>query len=416
MRRQLLKRTREAHKQGFSRGELLPSDLREALLDESARKWEVGLEEIVYTGSQESLSVNLSGVWYRFPKDEPQPVTGLQAKKLLKQTCFRRYSTYERLKNAFKRGQSVPVYIRRDSGLGDVLMLIPALRKMKETFPNIDIVLSTAEGFFPLLEDLPCISKLHDKEKFSTLEWDSFYSITNLNMAVERMTPHNRLMHRIDQFGMLLGVEVSDHSIEIPLRPEWEVDAEDFLRREGWNDEPLVVIQLKGAVESRTPTLEWWKPIVEILTGRGDKVVFVGHESEGWDGPGIIRADGIGLNLGVVAALLKRSLLIGPDSGMAHLSCSVGGRVIALMSTVPAQLRYSYCSNILAIQPLVKCYPCYSGGCAKKECFRAITANHLLEAIEYMESEGDIGCLIAQDTVPWRTLKIEAFPPQTPIS
>jgi ADP-heptose:LPS heptosyltransferase len=236
------------------------------------------LEEVVYTGRQDSLSVNLNGVWYRFPRGVPQPVSGLHAKKLLKSSDFRRFSTFEKLQEAYDKGQSVPIYVRRDSGLGDVLMLTPALREMKRKFSNIELVLSTSKGFTPLLEDLPYIDKLLDKEQSDELEWNSFYSICNLNMAVERMSPNNRLMHRVDQFALLLGVTLDDKATEVSLRDSDEEEAEGFLKQQGWQGEPLVTIQLRGAVNSRTPPSGWWQPLIDKLVARWKRIVFVGHE------------------------------------------------------------------------------------------------------------------------------------------
>ncbi|MHC4179243.1 MAG: glycosyltransferase family 9 protein [Planctomycetota bacterium] len=139
---------------------------------------------------------------------------------------------------------------------------------------------------------------------------------------------------------------------------------------------PLVVLHVGAGTAAKAWPVEHWRELLgRIIVGHGVRVVLVGGRQdriiaeEILDGrvwPGV--ADWTG-RLGVVelAALLEQAdVLVGVDSGPAHLAAAVGTPVVVMFSGTNSPLQWQPCGEqVTVIRHEVGCQPCHRERCPR---------------------------------------------------
>jgi len=159
----------------------------------------------------------------------------------------------------------------------------------------------------------------------------------------------------------------------------------------------FVVLHIAAGTAAKQWPVEHWRELIgRIAVERGLHVVLVGGPNDrvladlilaGQPWPGVTNWTG---ELGVVelAALLEEAaLLVGADSGPAHLAAAVGAPVIALFSGTnnPAQWRPQG-NRVAVLRHPVGCSPCHRERCPRKDhpCMRQIRPETVMRKIEAM--------------------------------
>lgn len=364
-------------------------------------KWWLGMEEVVYSGSGDSTTLNMQGEWVKFEKDVPVKVHGLQAQRLLRTGNFRRITPAERLIFSIKTGAE-KLLILRGGGMGDILMLTPTLRKLKKLYPDLSIDLMTNASHQCFFEENPSIHKVlvayTTVDEFDQQDWSSWDVFMNINMYVERSEKYPTT-HRIDLFAESLGVslEPDERDVELHLPKRYEALADQKLKElKVDRKKPLAILQVRGMAQTRTLPLHTNQAIANLMVKKGYQVMLVDHEAKGWQAPGIIDATGKLGDVGVLGAVLKRSAVtIGPDSGVAHLAAALGVKAVICTTTVPAHLRYTYYKNVLVIEPThLPCYPCGEGSCPALSCTKSHKPEQIVEAaLSIIRRKRDFACI-----------------------
>jgi ADP-heptose:LPS heptosyltransferase len=315
------------------------------------------------------------------------------------------------------------------TGIGDTLMGIPALRALRESFPDswIDLlvhskkkelllgnphpnrILGYRDNFlyrgllflktfsfaydsvlvFHANDDLWKILKVvrygecYNRQKYKDLErrvipLESFprHSIQKRMALVERVGGHGSTDFRYE-------ISVPESSVR------W---AKEKLREEGvGKGVPLVGMQLGSVDLFKCWPVESFVELSRILTAKfGARIYLNATQAEGhllrrfkdlWQGEGILTAPGIGLSQS--AALMQAcSLFISPDTGPMHMAIGLGVPLIALFCPTAVEdtgpLDYS---KALVIWKEITCAPCLGRKCPENFCLRQISVGEVaLEA------------------------------------
>ena len=170
---------------------------------------------------------------------------------------------------------------------------------------------------------------------------------------------------------------------------------------------PRVVLHVGAGTPAKTWPVEHWRELLgRIIVGHGARVILVGSRQDrnvadeilggppirwgmshvppmGW--PGV--ADWTGrLSIVELAALLERAdVLVGADSGPAHLAAAVGTPVVALFSGTNGPRQWQPCSEqVTVVRHPVDCSPCHRERCprAGHPCMRLLRPRQVAAAVD----------------------------------
>ncbi len=272
------------------------------------------------------------------------------------------------------------VLVIRTMGLGDVLMLTPALGALHRELGS-PVQVATYARYVPLLwgnKDVEAaypIGTDYMPERFG--------ACADLNWGPER---HElaETVPRQDILAEMLGVKPEDR------RPRYRIAASEQAWARGMVSSwarPIVGIQ----VHASCPTRSYPAALMAVLVGKlrklGGTVVLLGE----WDsigGEAGVR-DLVGrLSLRQLAAVIGVcDCLVCPDSGLLHLAEAVGTRYVGLFGPVPSWLRMSgYCAGVTVDgSAQLGCEPCFDRARCKHArgpaCLWALTPEVICELV-----------------------------------
>jgi ADP-heptose:LPS heptosyltransferase len=218
-------------------------------------------------------------------------------------------------------------------------MILPALRSLRQQWPNLAITFEAPAAYVDLLRqyrEVDQVVPLGEERAAGGAMWH-----IDLSGYVERH-PEARATDRITLFGKAFGVTVSGGAARCQLPAAARERAEAWvagkLRRKG----PLIGIALRGTYPYRSwPVDHVFRTVTLLMEKRCRVIVFDARA----DGPRHTVAEegraawAYGLSLVEVAALLERcEAAITPDTGLLHLSASVGTPFVGIFGPIPPHL------------------------------------------------------------------------------
>jgi heptosyltransferase-2 len=266
------------------------------------------------------------------------------------------------------------ILVVRTDRMGDMILTIPAIRALKENFPNARLSVWVSASTRDLVDGLPFIDEvLVQKENPGWLGYLSFINglhAKRFDLAVVFHTKqktnlacflagipvrlgyvnkklgfllthpvkderHLGIRHELDfclDLIKLLAVNRVDPRLEVPWNKEVEAWAEEFVKTLS-GPGPLVALHPDASCPTRHWPVDSFAVVSRRLTAElNARVIIVGGPSTT---PFAARVPGRDLTgkftLAQLVAFLKRcSLLISNDSGPVHLAAAVGTPVISL--------------------------------------------------------------------------------------
>lgn len=326
------------------------------------------------------------------------------------------------------------ILLVRFGAIGDVLLLTPLLRALRQRHPEATITVLTKAPFAPLLSHNPRVTEV--------IGWEPATGLA----AVAKELRARGFSHRLDLHGSLrsralrfrvggrwtgypkhrtartilirtkrdvyrdrrpvteryfdaardLQVVPDQGSLELFL-PRPTVDAaRGFLAERGFAlGRQLIAIGPGAAHFTKRWPIHHWIALARRLVENGNDVVVVGGTAETGLGDGIAEAVGAGaasaagtFDLPGTAAVLKHArALVAGDTGVMHLATAVGTPVVALFGpTVEAFGFFPYHAKAIVLQRDLACRPCSAQGgpaCPLKHhrCLQDLQADEVLEAL-----------------------------------
>ncbi|MCK4859918.1 MAG: lipopolysaccharide heptosyltransferase II [Candidatus Omnitrophica bacterium] len=330
------------------------------------------------------------------------------------------------------------ILVFRTDRIGDVLLSIPAIRALYQSFQHPSISVITQSSYACLLEGNPEIDRIISYDKKNDGFEQTLRLIKNLkkeefNLAVV-LNPKKRsniiaflagIPYRLgyqQKWGFLLNYRIKDekykgekHEVDYNLdlvrtigadtndksfsiKTNQEEDTVDFLLKNSKikDNDSLIAIHPGSSCHSKRWPIERFAQVGRKLaiTG-GEKIVIVGDKQEEELGKTMEKLMQIPvlnltakLSLKQLAALFKRcSLLISTDSGPVHIAAAVGLRCVVIFGRNLAGLsprRWGpRLKNSVVLHNPPNCYPCLAHNCQNNlECLQRITVEDVLKAVE----------------------------------
>jgi lipopolysaccharide heptosyltransferase II len=302
------------------------------------------------------------------------------------------------------------ILLVRFSAIGDILLMTPLLRALRQRHPDARISVVTKLAFAPLLEHNPRITEV--------IGWKEPESLTALGRELKRRGFSHRLdLHqslRSRGLRLVVGGKWTTHpkyraarlvlihakrdlyrdrrpmaeryfdaareldvtpdsgSLEMFLSRPTLARAEEFLTARGIGVTRQLIALAPGAAHF---TKRWpehhWTALARRLVEHGNDVVVLGGPDDSELGARVAAAGGQGalnaagaFDLPGSAALLKRArALVSGDTGVMHMATAVGTPVVALFGpTVEAFGFYPYHAKATVLARDLSCRPCSAHG------------------------------------------------------
>ena len=326
--------------------------------------------------------------------------------------------------------------------IGDVLMMTPMLRALKDSYPDAGITAVIPRGMEDILSFNPCVTKvipfkkgsgiIEDLRLLMTLRAARFDIAINMtegdrgaimcfasgagkrigadplgrgfpgkgklftDLVPQKWDRHRALMDM--EMIRPLGIEPGGQRLELHTSRENDGRVLDMLAGRGIKDGARIAVV--------HPTSRWlfkcWNDksvadVIDYLHDRGFNVILTsGPDKKETDKAravaGLAKRKPVDfsglLTLGQLASLLKRSgLFFGVDSAPMHMAAAVGTPVVALFG--PSDYKvwgpYTDKARVIVKKDEYPCIPCRKDGCGgskKSDCLEAITVPEVIRAIE----------------------------------
>lgn len=328
-------------------------------------------------------------------------------------------------------------------GIGDLILLLPVIKLLKDKAPAVRITLLTNERTREVVEGQPFIDEviywtprtpLHAiksllsvftkiKGKFDLIiDAEHYYNFSSI-MAFLSNAPYRigfsmAKQSRKKLFTHRVGYQVHEHEsrnfmalasplLDVPenpvlvsplTEPEDSKFADDILKNVS-KDKPIIVIHpgTSDSAKSRRWAAGNFKNLVNRLTGKlGALVILTGTETEremletiaGESGKDSVVNLAGRTSIGTIAEIAKRSdLFISCDTGPMHVAASAGVPTIGLFGPNTPEKWGPYGKKGRAIYKPPTCSPCikqYLGRiyeCYDNKCMQAIEVDDVLAAI-----------------------------------
>lgn len=305
--------------------------------------------------------------------------------------------------------------------IGDILFTTPAIRAIRERFPEAHITTVVLKGMEDVIKHNPCIDevlvrrrgfadvlKLTPKVRRPNLA-SVLFSFSSFQLAllgrlsgaktrvgfadsgVAALQTHrvqrDLMAHRADTFLELagvLGAKASSPKMEMFVGEDDRQFAGELLESLGVTGAgPVIAISPGSSVAVKEWFPERYAALADKLAQNGVNVVLVGAPSERETIDKVLdacKSNPIDLagrtRIGQLAGVLERcDVVVSNDTGPMHMAVSVGTPVVAIFGPTPPTIYGPYRSESIVLQEKTPCAPCgHKPTCTDRACLLSITA------------------------------------------
>lgn len=314
----------------------------------------------------------------------------------------------------------------RPGGIGDAVLLAPAIHSLKKNYPMIHISVLAEKRNAGVYSLIPGVDKLlcYDRPQellqalrcnydvvIDTEQWHRLSAVvarliaapvkigfdTNerLRMFTHRI-PYSHDDYESTSFAHLLvplgigheGVEMADPFLSVPHSAS--ITAAALL--EPLHDQPFVTVFPGASITERRWGAERFRRVAELLSTFGFRTVVVGGKEDLQQGDEIV-GGGSGLNLAglttlaeTAAVIQRSSLLLSGDSGVLHVAVGLGVPTVSLFGPGRSNKWAPQGSKHVVINKELSCSPCTTFGNTPTcpiyaRCMREITVDEVFNAV-----------------------------------
>ena len=320
------------------------------------------------------------------------------------------------------------ILIVRPGGIGDAVLLIPAIQAIRKSYPQADIQILAEKRNAAVFDLCPEVGRVFHYDRpgqllsalcrrydavIDTEQWHRLSAVvarlTGARLQVGFATNARRRLfnhaasyaharYEADSFFDLLtplGIARPDSFpipfLQVPL--EAMATAGELLL--DLSGKPFVTLFPGASIPERRWGAERFRPVAEHLSRAGFGVVLVGGAADSREGEAIV-AGGLGLNLAgrtslvETAAVIDRSaLLVSGDSGVLHMAVGLGKPTVSLFGPGIAEKWAPRSPDHIVLNKNLSCSPCTRFGTTPRcprgaQCMREITVDEVIAAVEEM--------------------------------
>ena len=308
------------------------------------------------------------------------------------------HSFYRRIvEGGFQEGRVC--IVRSVGGIGDVLMITPAIRQLRKDFPKLDITFAVdrhctgvQDTYWSLVNNLDFIDHVIDARFVKQEAYNVVTDISAVCIRYERrgLPPINR----IDLFAKSMGIPRV-----VDKLPAYQVEVEEVL----WAKKLLQDFKAQGKyliglnIASFDPKRSWSAVQAADLITTASKnnpnihfLIFDFNRALALKKLNSNCTDFSTTTVREMAALIQQcDLFIGPDSGPMHIAACVKTRTLALFGCIPPEARINYYPTHTALVANIPCLGCWYIKCnVKLKCMKDLTASMVYnKVLDYAQED-----------------------------
>lgn len=298
------------------------------------------------------------------------------------------------------------ILIAGSLGMGDAIMLTPALRALKAKYPDSELYVSCFHHYREALLNLPYIDGF-EEWPLNLEKAENYGAIYFVEGFLDH--PKARTDHLSWVFAEMLNVNLIDNTTNtfaqnadyIPTSDETTWAWETFPKRA---DRKRLGLQVQASHRCRTYDAVLLRELMTLMIQSGWEVYLMGAPGEF-----IVKEAPYLHDLRIeaprfresAAFLLTCDAFVGPDSGFLHVAGALNIPAVGLFGAFPWKLRTQYYPSVFAIQGKGECSPCFHSPnslqppfprgmpCAKTgkcEVLREITPERIKAKVEQITS------------------------------
>jgi lipopolysaccharide heptosyltransferase II len=316
----------------------------------------------------------------------------------------------------------------RPGGIGDAVLLAPAIYSLKSTYPHIRITILAEKrntDVFPLIpgvDEVLCYDRPREfiralKGRYdAVVDTEQWYRLSAVVARLIRSpvkigfdtnerrrmftqcVPYDQDYYESNNFLALLaplGIDrqgaVGGASLSVP-GPSLS-RASQILQP--LHSEPFVAIFPGSSIPEKRWDSGRFRRVAEILSAAGIRIVVVGGKEDRQQGE-LITGGGVGLNLAgstslseTAAVIQISSLLVSADSGVLHIAAGLGVPTVSLFGPGSADKWAPKGSRHIVIKRDLPCSPCIMFGNMARcrydaRCMQEITVDEVVNAVNLL--------------------------------
>lgn len=318
--------------------------------------------------------------------------------------------------------------------IGDLIVSLPALRALKDIFPNAKITVLTAEGNAALLNACPWIDEAMPYKGFigtagllrkkcfdlaidllmdypvrpallvymSNSKFTVGFDIAGKGSLFNlRIAPGEEKKH-VSYYMLDLARAIArsymgkNYDLKIP-GPVLSVSGGDIdeavrlLEKKGAAEKDLkIVIHPGGHYESQRWPVENFAALADItvqkfkvkviIIGSADEEALIDRMMDMMKEPAV-KAPGLPLDK-LAGLISKACMFTGNNSGPWHIACALGIPTVSTMGPTDPVLWWPIGDNHIVVRKDMPCSPCDRPVCARHDCMKAISVEDMAKAVE----------------------------------
>jgi lipopolysaccharide heptosyltransferase II len=327
------------------------------------------------------------------------------------------------------------ILVVKFSAIGDVVLITPSLRAIREKFPGAYIAVLTKKtaaeilkncpyidevivhrsnglkGFFATVRNLQCknfdlLIDFQNNRKSRLYGWFSRialrygYANGKFSFLLNHRQKNRKDLGPVEhQFGILslLGISFKDARLELWPSAQEKIWAKEFLRSAGLKEnEKLVGMNLGASPRWQTKRwpLEYFAKLVDALADTGVKTIIFGSKEEDVlvnkllplaKARPIVASGKTDLNQ-LTALLAQCSVFLTSDSAPLHIAQAMHIPTVVFFGPTDPGRHVACSEQTVILSSDVACQPCYKTKCASLECLKKISVNDVLVSIKRLLS------------------------------
>ncbi len=261
---------------------------------------------------------------------------------------------------------NVTYSVKRNMGLGDIILVTPVLRKMREVWPWAKIKYYTERRYLPLLRHNPYFEAcaLEDGVDECAMTFDL--------CGVSETDSARMFQERIDVYARHVGVTLKERLPVVFTDAEEKAKGAARLREHGWEGKrPLLGVQLVSSRPERDyDCARAAEAIRHFYNYEGYDIALFHNTVIDWEwGVPVVNMTGRTADIEQLMDVVSNcSLFMGVDSGITHIAAAHGIPTVALTGAIKGSLRYACYPKCVIVERELpctaaprECYSCHKG-------------------------------------------------------
>ena len=282
--------------------------------------------------------------------------------------------------------------VRKVGGIGDVLMITPALRELKKRVPTMELTLGIdrhstyGDIYYELLKNADFIDHLVDARYVDRKNYYNCVDISAVCIPYERKSLPTR--NRINIFANHLGMQKLEDPTPFYKKVEKEeVWAKAYMEKHfRVGAGPIIALHTASNEDKRSWPVHQMLNFIKYMQYHVSSVQFlILDQNNTYADWGKMR-NTVCLKSSTVremAALIdETTLFVGPDSGPMHLAGALGKKSVVIFGSIPPEARINHYPNHVGVRmDELKCIGCWYSKCPYNfKCMEKLSGSRVGDA------------------------------------